>query len=173
MPRGSRSLSWRGAAYALVSVMSRTESGNAEVVHDGENGYLVGIGDVAAFADRLTSLAEDAGKRSPAPAGRLGDERARFDREDDGRVCAVRGRGAVRTGRESRAGAARTVSALALVPVSLSAVAGSPEVVAPRPTRRPAALSRRNPRGSRPSQLTPLQMTARLSTSLGSPAKGP
>jgi glycosyltransferase involved in cell wall biosynthesis len=43
--------------HAVVPVVTRTASGNAEVVRDGENGYLVPIGDIGAFADRLSSLA--------------------------------------------------------------------------------------------------------------------
>jgi glycosyltransferase involved in cell wall biosynthesis len=55
-----------GIGHGLVPVVTRTASGNAEVVRDGENGYLVGIGDIKAFADRLERLAWD------------GDERARL-----------------------------------------------------------------------------------------------
>lgn len=42
---------------ALVPVVSATVSGNTELVRDGENGYLVAVGDVAGFAGRLAELA--------------------------------------------------------------------------------------------------------------------
>jgi glycosyltransferase involved in cell wall biosynthesis len=45
--------------HALVPVVTRLPSGTAEVVRDGENGYLVGVGDFGAFADRLGELARD------------------------------------------------------------------------------------------------------------------
>lgn len=44
---------------ALAPVVSRTASGNAEVVRDGENGFLMPIGDVSGFASRLAELARD------------------------------------------------------------------------------------------------------------------
>lgn len=46
-------------SHAVVPVITRTDSGNPEVVRDDENGYLVPIGDVGAFADRLQILAAD------------------------------------------------------------------------------------------------------------------
>ena len=45
--------------HGVVPVVSRIASGSAQVVRDGENGYIVAIGDVATFADRLESLAHD------------------------------------------------------------------------------------------------------------------
>lgn len=47
--------------HAAVPVVTRTRSGNSEVVRSGENGYLVPIGDIPAFADRLEALARDPG----------------------------------------------------------------------------------------------------------------
>ena len=43
-------------ARGLVPVVSRTVSGIPELVRDGRNGFMVPIGDVAAFADRLRTL---------------------------------------------------------------------------------------------------------------------
>ena len=48
-----------GMAHGLVPVVSDVESGIPEVVRDGENGFIVPVGDVAAFADRLAALHED------------------------------------------------------------------------------------------------------------------
>ncbi len=45
--------------HGVVPVVSRIASGSGQVVRDGENGYIVVIGDVATFADRLESLAHD------------------------------------------------------------------------------------------------------------------
>jgi glycosyltransferase involved in cell wall biosynthesis len=45
--------------HAVVPVVTRIASGHTEVVRDGENGYLVAVGDVNGFADRLQSLAGD------------------------------------------------------------------------------------------------------------------
>jgi glycosyltransferase involved in cell wall biosynthesis len=45
--------------HGVVPVVSRIASGSAQVVRDGENGYIVAIGDVATFADRIESLAHD------------------------------------------------------------------------------------------------------------------
>jgi glycosyltransferase involved in cell wall biosynthesis len=45
--------------HAVVPVVTNIASGNTEVVRDGENGYLVPVGDVNGFADRLQSLAGD------------------------------------------------------------------------------------------------------------------
>ena len=44
---------------ALVPVVTDIESGNGEVVEDGRNGFLVAVGDIEAFAERLESLARD------------------------------------------------------------------------------------------------------------------
>ena len=49
-------------AHAVVPVVTQTDSGNAELVRDGENGFLVPIGDVQAFADRLQVLSEEPGR---------------------------------------------------------------------------------------------------------------
>jgi glycosyltransferase involved in cell wall biosynthesis len=46
-------------AHAVVPVVTRTDSGNPDVVRDNENGYLVPIGDVEVFADRLQTLSDD------------------------------------------------------------------------------------------------------------------
>jgi glycosyltransferase involved in cell wall biosynthesis len=43
--------------HGVVPVVTRTESGNAELIRDGENGYLIPIGDIEAFAARLRHLA--------------------------------------------------------------------------------------------------------------------
>jgi len=48
-----------GMAHGLVPVVSDVESGIPEVVRDAENGFIVPIGDVAAFASRLAALHED------------------------------------------------------------------------------------------------------------------
>ncbi|MFL6255485.1 MAG: glycosyltransferase family 4 protein [Pyrinomonadaceae bacterium] len=45
--------------HALVPVVTRIESGNAELVRDGENGFVVPFGDTRAAAARLKLLAED------------------------------------------------------------------------------------------------------------------
>jgi glycosyltransferase involved in cell wall biosynthesis len=46
--------------HALVPVVTRIESGNLELVRDGENGFVVPVGDVAGAAQRLGRLAVDA-----------------------------------------------------------------------------------------------------------------
>lgn len=46
-------------AHAVLPVVTQTRSGNPEVISDGQNGYLMPIGDVRAFADRLQALARD------------------------------------------------------------------------------------------------------------------
>jgi glycosyltransferase involved in cell wall biosynthesis len=46
--------------HALVPVVTRIESGNLELVRDGESGFVVPVGDVAAAAERLGRLAVDA-----------------------------------------------------------------------------------------------------------------
>jgi glycosyltransferase involved in cell wall biosynthesis len=46
-------------AHALAPVVSRTASGNAEVVEDGASGFLVPVGDVSGFAGCLEGLAKD------------------------------------------------------------------------------------------------------------------
>jgi glycosyltransferase involved in cell wall biosynthesis len=45
--------------HAVVPVVTRIESGHAEVVRDGENGYLVPVGDQQLFATRIQSIAAD------------------------------------------------------------------------------------------------------------------
>ena len=45
--------------HAVVPVVTRIASGNAEVIPDGQNGYLVPVGDLRTFADRLQELAGD------------------------------------------------------------------------------------------------------------------
>jgi glycosyltransferase involved in cell wall biosynthesis len=45
--------------HGLAPVVSRTASGNAQLVRDGENGFLVEVGDVVTFAKRLEALAHD------------------------------------------------------------------------------------------------------------------
>ncbi len=46
-------------AQAVVPVVTRTASGNAEIVQDGVNGFLLPIGDCEGFADRIETLAKD------------------------------------------------------------------------------------------------------------------
>ncbi len=46
----------------LVPVVTRTASGSSELVRDGENGYLIPVGDIAAFAERLVALHADRGR---------------------------------------------------------------------------------------------------------------
>ena len=46
-------------AYSLVPVVSEIESGIPEVVRNGSNGLTAPVGDISAFADRLTALHED------------------------------------------------------------------------------------------------------------------
>jgi glycosyltransferase involved in cell wall biosynthesis len=45
-----------------VPVVTRTDSGMGEVVQDGKNGFLLPVGDVAGFVERLTKLSADPGK---------------------------------------------------------------------------------------------------------------
>ena len=56
-----------GMAHGLVPVVSDIESGIPELVRDGENGFVVPVGDVSAFAGRLAALHEDR-----ARLGRMG-----------------------------------------------------------------------------------------------------
>lgn len=44
-------------SHAVVPVVTRISSGNAEIVNEGYNGYLVPVGDICAFADCLEILA--------------------------------------------------------------------------------------------------------------------
>jgi glycosyltransferase involved in cell wall biosynthesis len=46
-------------AHGVVPVVTRIKSGLTEVVRDGENGFLVDVGDMSGFADRLALLAGD------------------------------------------------------------------------------------------------------------------
>jgi glycosyltransferase involved in cell wall biosynthesis len=46
-------------AHGVVPVVTRIESGNTQLVRDGENGFVLPIGDTASFAARLASLASD------------------------------------------------------------------------------------------------------------------
>ena len=45
--------------HALVPVVTRINSGTGEVVDDGRNGFLIPVGDIGTFADRLEQLARD------------------------------------------------------------------------------------------------------------------
>jgi glycosyltransferase involved in cell wall biosynthesis len=45
--------------HAVATVVTRIESGNTELVVDGENGFIVPVGDVALAARRLFQLADD------------------------------------------------------------------------------------------------------------------
>jgi glycosyltransferase involved in cell wall biosynthesis len=45
--------------HAVVPVVTRIPSGTVDVVRDGENGYLVGVGAVREFADRIETLYRD------------------------------------------------------------------------------------------------------------------
>jgi glycosyltransferase involved in cell wall biosynthesis len=45
--------------HAVAPVVTRLDSGATEIVRDGYNGFLVGVGDITAFADRLETLARD------------------------------------------------------------------------------------------------------------------
>lgn len=44
---------------ALAPVVTRTESGNTQLVQDGKNGFIVDVGDISAFGQRLQLLAND------------------------------------------------------------------------------------------------------------------
>jgi glycosyltransferase involved in cell wall biosynthesis len=46
-------------AHGVVPVVTRIESGNAQLVRDGENGFVLPVGDTASFAACLASLAGD------------------------------------------------------------------------------------------------------------------
>src|SRR5256885_1411880 len=46
-------------AHGVVPVVTRIESGNTQPVRDGENGFVLPVGDSASFAARLESLASD------------------------------------------------------------------------------------------------------------------
>jgi len=48
-----------GVGQALVPVVTRIASGNGEIVRDGVNGFLLPVGDVHGFADRLEELGRD------------------------------------------------------------------------------------------------------------------
>jgi glycosyltransferase involved in cell wall biosynthesis len=50
--------------HGVVPVVTNIESGNPEVVKDGENGFLVPVGDIGAFVDRFALLAGDRDKLS-------------------------------------------------------------------------------------------------------------
>jgi hypothetical protein len=45
--------------HAVVPVVTEIESGNSEVVRDGESGFVVRVGDVRGAAERLAFLAGD------------------------------------------------------------------------------------------------------------------
>lgn len=51
-------------AHGCVPVVSRVESGIAEIINDGVNGFVVPIGDIEQFADRLQQLQCDASLRT-------------------------------------------------------------------------------------------------------------
>ena len=51
-------------ANGCTPVVSDIRSGNKQLVKDGENGFIVPIGDVAAFVDRIKLLASDRGSLS-------------------------------------------------------------------------------------------------------------
>ena len=46
-------------AHGVVPVVTRIESGNTQLVRDGENGFVLPVGDTAGFAARLEALAGD------------------------------------------------------------------------------------------------------------------
>jgi glycosyltransferase involved in cell wall biosynthesis len=46
-------------AHGVVPVVTRIESGNTQLVRDGENGLVLPVGDMTSFAIRLESLAID------------------------------------------------------------------------------------------------------------------
>jgi glycosyltransferase involved in cell wall biosynthesis len=46
-------------AHAVVPVVTEIDSGNPDVVRDAENGYLVPVGDIEVFGERLFRLATD------------------------------------------------------------------------------------------------------------------
>jgi glycosyltransferase involved in cell wall biosynthesis len=45
--------------HGVVPVVTRLDSGNAELVREGVNGFLAGVGDFAAFAEHLLALGAD------------------------------------------------------------------------------------------------------------------
>jgi glycosyltransferase involved in cell wall biosynthesis len=47
-------------AWGCIPVVTAIRSGIPELVRDGENGYVVGVGDIEAFAERLAGLQRDA-----------------------------------------------------------------------------------------------------------------
>jgi len=51
-------------AHSLVPVVSAVTSGIPEVIRNGENGFIVPIGDISAFADRIQALDHDRTKLS-------------------------------------------------------------------------------------------------------------
>jgi glycosyltransferase involved in cell wall biosynthesis len=56
-------------AHGAAAVVTDVESGIPELIRHGENGFRVPVGDVAAFADRLTQLQQD-----PALQARLAEQ---------------------------------------------------------------------------------------------------
>lgn len=46
-------------AHGLTPVVTHINSGNTQLVRDGENGFVLPVGDTAGFADRISSLAAD------------------------------------------------------------------------------------------------------------------
>lgn len=48
--------------HGVVPVVTRIDSGNAELVREGVNGFLEGVGDFAAFTERLLTLEADRGR---------------------------------------------------------------------------------------------------------------
>jgi glycosyltransferase involved in cell wall biosynthesis len=46
-------------AHGVVPVVTNLESGHTEVVRNGENGFLITVGDIPSFADRIQTLASD------------------------------------------------------------------------------------------------------------------
>jgi glycosyltransferase involved in cell wall biosynthesis len=48
--------------HGVVPVVTRLDSGNAELVREGVNGFLADVGDFAAFAEHLSALAADRGR---------------------------------------------------------------------------------------------------------------
>jgi glycosyltransferase involved in cell wall biosynthesis len=46
-------------AFGVAPVVTNTESGNTQLVRDGENGYVVAVGNIQAFSEHIESLARD------------------------------------------------------------------------------------------------------------------
>jgi len=46
-------------AHGVVPIVTRIQSGNTQLVRDGENGFVLPVGDMTSFAARLESLASD------------------------------------------------------------------------------------------------------------------